>query len=372
MRPRIVESRRLVLPVLLCLLAIPAGAAEHFVNTNGLVFEPANLVIQVGDTVTWVNADNGLHNVVADDGSFTSGAPSTDSWEYSYTFHVGGTYGYSCEVHEAQGMVGTVTVEGVFGDSYESGNMEAWSDNSTPELPACHCYFSGDCADAEDFCNWGVLTSEDNCQWKENKPNGVPGAGCDVEFPGVVWVSGICDGICTPFRQGSDLGREDQNLLIRGIQIWAEALLRPAESGGGPVDPELSRRAQELPFRGELSSWILGRQIGDLLASAGVEGIDEQYCYHESHPGEDQPVTPDLSNDACRKASGRLTIEALVAEISGENSAAAILDELRTICADGAWESLFIHRCAAGPEALACFSQRVAAAAQFLSTPPAN
>ena len=33
------------------LLAIPAFGAEHVVNTNGLVFDPAVLMIEAGDTV---------------------------------------------------------------------------------------------------------------------------------------------------------------------------------------------------------------------------------------------------------------------------------------------------------------------------------
>ena len=364
-------SPRLILVTALLVLwtAGAATAAEHIVQTNGLVFEPADLTIQVGDTVTWINADNGLHNVVADDGSFTSGEPSTASWQYSYTFHTGGSWGYSCEVHAAQGMTGTVTVEGIFGDSLESGDSNAWTETSSI-LPNCHCYFSGDCAGANEFCNWGTLTQEDNCYWRENKPNGVPGAGCDVDFPGTDWTSGICDGICTVSSLGSDLGLEDPDLLLRGIQLWAEALLRPAESGGGQVDAHFSDKAMALPFDSAQSAMVLGRQIGDMLGAAGIGGIDVQYCHHESHPGEDSPITPDTSEDPCLQAAGRLSIDALVMEIYQNGGALTVLDGLRTVCTADRWQELFTRRCPAGPDAIECFARRIGATAEFLSTPP--
>ena len=354
--------------ILSLLTAASLQGVEHVVQTNGISFEPAELTIQVGDTVIWINADNGLHNVVADDGTFDSGEPSTASWQYSFTFNQGGTWDYSCEVHVGQGMVGTITVEGIFGDGLEAGDAAAWSDQST-QLPNCHCYFSGDCAGAGEFCNWGILTQENNCLWRENKPNGVPGAGCDVDFPGVEWTSGICDGICTQSSLGSALGLEDPGLVARGAHLWAESLLRPAEAGGGEVDSELSAQALTLPFDGgEHAAWILGRQIGDLLGTLGVEGIDHQYCHYESYPGEPSPALPDLSSNVCLANAARLTIEALVAEIYQSGSAYRVLDNLSG-CESGT-PHLFRKWCPAGAENLSCAARRIASAAEFLSTPP--
>ena len=146
------RSLRVPTSLLILLLAAstPAIADEHIVNIVGLTFDPADLTIEVGDTVTWVN-DGGVHNVVGD--GFTSGPPSNDLWTYSYTFHHGGDYPYVCEVHEDAGMVGTVTVEGIFGDPFESGDTMAWSD-TTPLRPSCTCYFSGDCVSGS-FCDYG-------------------------------------------------------------------------------------------------------------------------------------------------------------------------------------------------------------------------
>lgn len=104
---------RIALPLCLALLltASAARAANVTVNVTGTAFSPATVTIQVGDTVTWVNNNQGTHNVVAEDGSFQSGGPE-DSFTFSHTFDSAGTFGYFCEPHRAFGMTGTVTVQG--------------------------------------------------------------------------------------------------------------------------------------------------------------------------------------------------------------------------------------------------------------------
>ena len=52
------------------LLATPTWAANHTVEARpNNTFSPSNLTIEVGDSVTFVNA-GGFHNVEANDGSF--------------------------------------------------------------------------------------------------------------------------------------------------------------------------------------------------------------------------------------------------------------------------------------------------------------
>jgi hypothetical protein len=74
-------------------------------------FYPTPLVIDVGDSVTFaVYAElipNGPHNVVADDGSFSSGPPGDyqTQWRFTQTFNVPGVVRYHDEVTQASGVV---------------------------------------------------------------------------------------------------------------------------------------------------------------------------------------------------------------------------------------------------------------------------
>ncbi|HET7845365.1 MAG TPA: plastocyanin/azurin family copper-binding protein [Xanthomonadales bacterium] len=140
--------------ILLCAIAAwsaPALAANHTVQVGGtmggyygdtpvFVYTPSNLTIQAGDTVTWVN-QGGLHNVVADDGSFRcadgcdnqggSGAPSPDAWTATVTFPRAGTFPYHCEVHGAAVMSGRVVVQGT-AVTLASGLSGPWYNAAQP------------------------------------------------------------------------------------------------------------------------------------------------------------------------------------------------------------------------------------------------
>jgi plastocyanin len=82
------------------------------VTLSGIDFTPDSLTIALGESVTWGN-EQGFHNVVADDGTFTSGAPAGAPWTYSETFNTAGSYQYYCQIHGApggQGMSGVIIV----------------------------------------------------------------------------------------------------------------------------------------------------------------------------------------------------------------------------------------------------------------------
>ena len=110
---RRVQIARLVALVVVFGVVAPSTAAEFQVEVggpHGLSFSPANLTIEVGDTVTWTNR-GGVHNVVADNGEFRNGNASGASWSFSFTFQQAGTFPYHCEPHRAQGMTGTIVVQ---------------------------------------------------------------------------------------------------------------------------------------------------------------------------------------------------------------------------------------------------------------------
>ena len=68
-------------------------------------FDPANLTIPVGATVTWTNAGSRPHTVTADDGSFDSGRLDPGE-QFSQTFDQPGTYTYHCGFHpDMQGSI---------------------------------------------------------------------------------------------------------------------------------------------------------------------------------------------------------------------------------------------------------------------------
>jgi plastocyanin len=109
------RQRRSLLPFCLVLilasaLASPgARAADVTVNISGNSFQPQEVTVNIGDTVTWINNHQGEHNVVANNGLFFSGPPS-DNFTFSHTFTGTGVFDYHCSPHQAFGMVGTVTV----------------------------------------------------------------------------------------------------------------------------------------------------------------------------------------------------------------------------------------------------------------------
>lgn len=85
-------------------MAQPAAVA---VKVDNFTFSPMHLTVAEGTKVTWTNADDVPHTIVAVDGAFKSQALDTDE-TFSYTFTKPGIYKYFCSVHPR--MVGTVRV----------------------------------------------------------------------------------------------------------------------------------------------------------------------------------------------------------------------------------------------------------------------
>ena len=93
------------------LAVVSARAANETVSaTPDDTFSPAAVTISQGETVTWTNG-GGSHNVRFDDGSYEYPlTPSPSAWTGTHRFDTAGTFRYVCELHEDDGMVGTVTV----------------------------------------------------------------------------------------------------------------------------------------------------------------------------------------------------------------------------------------------------------------------
>jgi plastocyanin len=77
------------------------------VMIDNFTFEPAQVTIKVGTTVTWKNRDDIPHTVVSA-GKFRSKTLDTDD-SYSFTFTSPGDYKYFCSLHPH--MTGMIKVE---------------------------------------------------------------------------------------------------------------------------------------------------------------------------------------------------------------------------------------------------------------------
>ena len=95
-------------------LALPAWAVDISMGSGGnLVFEPSEVTISAGDTVTFTNGDLPPHNmVVADhpelshpDLAFVGGE------SFDVTFTDAGDYEFQCEPHAGAGMKGVIHVQ---------------------------------------------------------------------------------------------------------------------------------------------------------------------------------------------------------------------------------------------------------------------
>jgi len=85
----------------------PARAQENAVHIDNFTFQPAELTVKVGTTVTWINRDDIPHLVVSA-GKFKSKALDSDD-KFSFTFTEAGDYKYFCSLHPQ--MTGLIKVE---------------------------------------------------------------------------------------------------------------------------------------------------------------------------------------------------------------------------------------------------------------------
>ena len=94
--------------------AASAYAADIQMGAGGnLVFEPNEITIAAGDTVTFTNGDLPPHNMVVDghpelshgDLAFAAGE------SFDVTFTDAGDYNFQCDPHSGAGMKGVIHVE---------------------------------------------------------------------------------------------------------------------------------------------------------------------------------------------------------------------------------------------------------------------
>jgi plastocyanin len=97
------------------LISVPAASAqdEMTVSIQDFFFDPDQLTVAPGTTVTWVNEGEAPHTVTSTDGKELDSATLQPGDTYSFTFKdddAGETYAYQCTIHPE--MTASVTVSG--------------------------------------------------------------------------------------------------------------------------------------------------------------------------------------------------------------------------------------------------------------------
>ena len=85
--------------------ATAQAQTTHTVAIRGFAFEPADLTINAGDTVIWVNEDDAPHTATG--GGFDTGALNKGE-QRGFRFTSSGSINYRCTIHPA--MRATLTI----------------------------------------------------------------------------------------------------------------------------------------------------------------------------------------------------------------------------------------------------------------------
>jgi plastocyanin len=78
------------------------------VRMEGIAYNPATISVRPGQTITWVNDDNVLHDVVSTQGETIKSELFAKGRSFSFTPTRAGTIHYVCTIHP--GMEGTIEV----------------------------------------------------------------------------------------------------------------------------------------------------------------------------------------------------------------------------------------------------------------------
>ena len=89
----------------------PAGA----ISIDNFTFNPKQLTVKAGTTVTWTNRDDIPHGIASSSNAFARSKPLTTDDGFSFTFTTPGTYQFFCYLHPT--MVGTIVVEAATGSA---------------------------------------------------------------------------------------------------------------------------------------------------------------------------------------------------------------------------------------------------------------
>ena len=107
--------------------AAASGGEETAVSIVNFAFEPAQIAIGVGDTVTWTNNGQAPHTATGNDRDALQSGTIAPGQSFSQRFDTAGTIEYFCEFHP--NMLGTINVGG-------GGAAPAAAAEAPPAAPA--------------------------------------------------------------------------------------------------------------------------------------------------------------------------------------------------------------------------------------------
>ena len=97
----------LLLTLMIGLVAAPSSQAATAVSITRTGFHPGSVTVVAGEAVTWTNNDTARHQVVANDGSFSSPVLAANQ-SFSHVFKAGGSFAYHDGIHPS--LRGTLAV----------------------------------------------------------------------------------------------------------------------------------------------------------------------------------------------------------------------------------------------------------------------
>ena len=126
-------ARQWVIALVLVGIALTQLSTSAAANAPGIVvkmldmplaFQPDVIKIKVGDSVEWKNVGNEVHHATSDPSlaikpTEVTNPPGAEPFDsgflrpgetFTHIFTVPGEYKYTCVVHEAKGMIGTIVV----------------------------------------------------------------------------------------------------------------------------------------------------------------------------------------------------------------------------------------------------------------------
>jgi len=187
----------------------PAQAEEYEIRIDDSTFDPNDITIALGDTVTWTNYDSSKHTVTEDNGEFDSEDLDTED-SFSWTFDVAGDYSYHCGRHSS--MTGVVNVEDeepvdTDGDGVpDVDDCDPYDASVYPGAPELADGLDNDCDGVVDegtdtFDDDGDGYSEDEGDCNDSNSSVNPGA-VEVADNGI---DDDCDGITDPDDGGEEI-----------------------------------------------------------------------------------------------------------------------------------------------------------------------